>query len=690
MIALNRITRWALHAAARRWPEAVRDEMSREWHAELADLESRPGTALRQLGYAFSLLTAPPVRDAAGVPRGWGGRRAGSGTGAGAALLGMALLGTAVLKLFERFVLLPFGPALDWGWGSHLVQGLVLALWGVPLGWWLGRRAPMSRDGRFGTAGPAVLAPLMLLPALLTFSEYLMDLSPLLAAIVWAPATAVLGRSAVRAAARGRRRLTVLLAVAGVPLTALVAVALSTLPVVFWWPGGLAGGLRAAMSSLLLDMAMDLPDGVDSFSFVGGWVVLFSVYGWIAVVYGLRAAGAPAGASSAPDASSAPGALLAPDALPAAGVLPGVPVAALLAGAAAVAGGVVAWAYTVAVLTPGLPVWSADAPMPGGDGEIYLWAAELRWAGILLAAAGLVVATANRRRAVWAAVALGIGLLTAEGVLLRQEVTGAGGMRAALIAAAVVIVVSWALAGRVLRPGLPALVRRRTTTVAVVASGCGPLMYFQSTPGENHAFMPIGLPLTTALVAAAGVLLGTVTAVATSARRVHPVAGAALIGLPLIGLGVLGPYLGNGSDEISDLGVLLGLPLAVIVAAVLRRHRSRRRGLTTTLWAGLALAAVPATPVLVYGSIYLLMVVPSLLFAVDGMGYPADGISLLPAAAVLLLAMAALVLYREGGAVTTAGRSPSPDPVSASRPEPAADLELASAAGWERGGSPPA
>ena len=70
---LTRLTRWALRTASRRWPAELREELYREWRAELAHLESRPGTAGERLGFALSLLASPPVRDAAGVPRGWHG-----------------------------------------------------------------------------------------------------------------------------------------------------------------------------------------------------------------------------------------------------------------------------------------------------------------------------------------------------------------------------------------------------------------------------------------------------------------------------------------------------------------------------------------------------------------------------------------------------------------------------------------
>jgi hypothetical protein len=666
MIALTRITRWALRAAARRWPAALRDEMSREWHAELTDLESRPGTAARQLGYAFSLLTSPPVHDAAGVPQGWGrarGSGSAAGAGAGFALLAVAVAGTVLWGFVEQYL-------LDWetvafGWAHYLMQGLAIALWCVPAGWWLGRRLPMSRDGRFGAATPAVLAPVVLVLAVLNTNISDPGLGMAIAAVVWCCGTAAMGWAVVRAATRSRRALAGVLAVAGVPLVSAVAIVLSTVPLVFSWPTGIGAGLEAAKDSLLMNSDVTLPEGVHSFAMVGSGVFLYTAYGWLAVAYGLRAAFAV----RKPEPAPAPAAIET--------ARPAVPIAALIAGAVAVAGGAVAWAYTVTVLTPDLPVWSANAPMPGGDGEIYLWAAELRWTAILLAVLGLTVAAANRRSAIRGVVVLAAGLLTAESVLLSQEAAGVAGMRTALIVAALLIGVAWIAAGRV-PAGTAAPVRRRMAVAAVVASGCGPMLYFQSTPHENHPYMPLGLPLTTALVAVCGVLLGTVTA--ASSRRLRPAAVAALIGVPVAVLAALGPYLGNGDPgTVAMWGSLLGLPLAVVVAGVLRRHRARRRGLTTGIWVALTVVGAPMTVPVVFASFALLMVVPSLLFTIDGTSYPADGLSVVPGAMVLLIPAGLLVSYREGGAPKTAV-TPDPGPLPEPRPGNAAEPDGASAA----------
>ncbi|GIJ71935.1 hypothetical protein [Virgisporangium ochraceum] len=59
-------------------------------------------------------------------------------------------------------------------------------------------------------------------------------------------------------------------------------------------------------------------------------------------------------------------------------------------GAVCAVGALVAWAWTLTELTPHMPRMHEIAPMPGGDGELFLWVAELRWGAILLAALGLM------------------------------------------------------------------------------------------------------------------------------------------------------------------------------------------------------------------------------------------------------------------------------------------------------------
>ncbi|WP_433790559.1 hypothetical protein [Actinoplanes sp. CA-252034] len=725
---LTRLTRWALRAAARRWPADLREDLHREWLAELSHLEQQPGRAGARLGYAVSLLTSPPARDAAGVPRGWAEAR--SGISPAAALMLAALLGIGVVRAVRSLAQLGFEAA---GWetpmwwhlhGAVVVNAAILTLWCGPLAWWLGRRLPMARDGRSGVAGPALLAPLAVVPALLVGDvgegPLIPHLTTGIGVVAWVVLTALTGA----AAARSRRPAAIALVLAGVPAVAAAATALATVPVL------ISQGGEAARASLLMSFGTEAlrPDDTGSIVYTGGLAGTFLAYGWLAVLYGRRAAtaperplrydGAPAtgpvgerspsasgagssvagegpafvagpGSGSSPLGAGAGGGgsplgggrplfgggrplfgggrpRLGGEEPPHAAGRPMFPFPVLIAGVVATLAGVLSWAYTVTYLTPAMPVMSAAAPMPGGDGEIYLWVAELRWAAALFTALGMLVATADRRSAFRAAAVVAAGLLATESVLLNHEVTGLSGLRIALLAAAAVIGLGWTLAGRVAE----SVTRTRTTAAAIAAAGLGPILFGQGTPPENHPFMPLGLPLTTVVVAAGMVLLGVVTAVATGAHRLHPIGAVLLVALPPAAVAGFGVFLGNGAtDGTSGFGLVLSVPFAVLVTAVLRRHRPRRHGRTALTWALLTVAGLPASVVLVIAAMMPLSFAADLLFAVDGTGYPADGISMLPGAALILLPAAVLLAARPGDAPET-GTAPAPGP----QPQPAATV----------------
>lgn len=145
------------------------------------------------------------------------------------------------------------------------------------------------------------------------------------------------------------------------------------------------------------------------------------------------------------------------------------------------AAAIVGWAYALAVLTPAMPVVARTAPMPGGDGEIFLWVAELRWTAILLAALGLLTVLAGRRGAALGPVLLTVLLLGVDGVLERSGAAGGGGLALALFSGALATAVAGWLGGR-LGPGTESPVaRRRLAVVAIVAAGCAPLPLAQGT-----------------------------------------------------------------------------------------------------------------------------------------------------------------------------------------------------------------
>jgi hypothetical protein len=620
--------------------------MAREWMAELAALEAERGTTRQQLRFALSLLVSPPTRDGAGVPRGW----AETSYAPGAALLVVTLVAVA-LPTVTRPVLGLFG--LDegvFGWPGVLAEGLVVTTWCLLAGRWIGRRRPMSSGGRFGAATSAALAPLPVTAVfvLMHLSEPALVpvLAVLVAALIWLPAVMALSV----AAARARRLPALLIALSGLPAAAAVAAAGATIPLALTS----AGGTDAMVASLLLqgppaEYTVLHGDSSRAFYYFGPWAVMLVAFGTLVLAYGRSAARA-----SAPAARP----------LPVAEVSRSRPV--VVVGAGCVAAGVLAWAYTVAILSPAMDRAAEVAPGEGGTSELYTWAAELRWASIVLAALGLLAATADRRSAGRAAVLLAGLLFGADCMLLRAGLTGTGGLRLALLAGAGAVVLSWAAARGTLTQGRSVAVLRRTLLAAVGGSVCGPLLYAQGTPLVNHPYLPVGVTVTTTAMAVAGVLLGVVPAATMGARRLSRPVATLSIALPTLTVAVLGFFLGAGfGDGVAEAGMFVGLPLAVVVIGTLTHHRPRRRGRTVAVWTGLALAAVPGTLVLWFAAL-LLTVAPETLFGLEGKGYPADGLSIIPGAVLVVLPLTVLLAHRREHAAPVASVSIAgqPGPVS--------------------------
>jgi hypothetical protein len=668
---MSALARRCLDAAARRWPAEIRDEMAREWHAELAAIEAEPGGRRRGLAFALSLLTSPPVRDRTGAPRGWAettGPLAPAAALVLAALLTLAagqLAGSLTSLLFSAAGFEPHAMT----WLPALAEGLLTGAWCLVAGRWLGRRMPLEPTARLGRATSAAFAPLLIASALLI--PALVDQEPvyllalLVGLLVWVPGMAALGVAVVRAT---RHRLARVLI--GTPLISAAAAAAGTLPMIVSSRDGLSGGLRAAAASLLAGAPTAeytvIEDGLSSraFYYLGPWAITLTAFGVLALAFGIAALRplpprAAAEAGDGTDGAAEPGAVRR---------MPAV----VAVGASGLALAVLAWAYTVTILGPAMPGVSATAPMPGGDGEIYLWVAELRWGAILLAALAMLIATADRRRGPAAALVLGAALTVANAVLVRAGAAGAGGLRLALLIGGLVVVAAW-LAARGPLAGAPAAVagtcRRRVAAAAVVAAACAPMLLTQGTPGVNHPFLPAGLTLTTTGLAVLGVLLAAIPAVALSRRPVPLGAAVLLVVLPaaVAAAAGLAPVRADSEDTgYASFGALAGLPLAVLVVALLRRHRARRRGRTVAVWALLVLAALPGTVVLLVAALFLAQVVPNLLFATEGLGYPADGLSIVPGAALLMAPIAVLASARLDGMPGRGRRPgpwPAPDPV---------------------------
>ncbi|RZU49405.1 hypothetical protein EV385_1155 [Krasilnikovia cinnamomea] len=667
--ALDRFTRWCLARAARRWPAELRDEMHAEWLAELAALEADQATAKQRLGFAFSLLTAPPVRDASGAPRGWGESLAPGAPAVG--LLVAALITLAVSDYAGNLAswLLDLAGAVPASFGADWLVALVAAVitlaWCLPAGRWLGRRWPLSRTGRFGDAGPAALAPVGFAPMVLLGALPDGDLPHLLGVLVgllvWATGTAAVSVAAVRAAGRGRVALLMLL---GVPAVSALAAAASAVPFALSSRDGQATMLASLTGTEPPPEFGEIVNGLTSrgFYYQGPWALALACFAAFTLAYGFGALRPRRATAPAPTTVAAPNAATRRGPFP---------LAVVVAGAGALAVAVIGWAYTLAVLTPGMLDVSQSAPMPGGDGELYMWTAELRATTILLATLGMLVATAERRFGPAGTLLVGAGLTLANAVLNRMNVSGPGGLRLALLVGVVPVIAGWVVAGRAPHGRQPDAALRRVTVGALVAVSVVPLITLQGTPGVNHPFLPVGLTVTTIGLAVAGMLLGIVPALALSRRPVPVWAAILLVVVPValtVGAGLIPPPPSEDDTGVGAYAAFAALPLTVGCLALLRRHRARRPYRTAAVWTGLALAALPGTVLIIAGGGLLLNFVPNLVFAIDGGGYSFDGLSFVPGAATLMLPLAALAAARLDG---SRGRAPSPDPDPLPAPESA-------------------
>jgi hypothetical protein len=401
----------------------------------------------------------------------------------------------------------------------------------------------------------------------------------------------------------------------------------------------------------------EIVNGVSSrpFYYQGPWGLALACFAGFTLVYGFGAL--------RPRRGSVPVRVAARKAAAERGSMP---VAVVVAGTSALLVAVIGWAYTMAILTPGMHDVSVSAPMPGGDGELYMWTAELRATTILLATLGMLIATADRRFGPAATLLVGAGLTLANAVLYRMNVTGPGGLRFALLVGVAPVIAGWVLAGRTLHGRSAGAALRRVTVGVLVAASVVPLITLQGTPGVNHPFLPIGLTVTTIGLAVAGMLLAIVPALALSRRPVPVWAAILLVVAPValaVGAGLIPVPMSEDDNGYAAFAALAALPLAVVCLALLRRHQARRPGRTLAVWTALTVGAIPGTVLTVAGGGLLLSFVPNLVFDIDGSGYSFDGVSFVPGAATLVLPLAALAAARIDGASGKAHRRrPSPDP----------------------------
>ncbi|GAA1525363.1 hypothetical protein GCM10009827_047590 [Dactylosporangium maewongense] len=677
MTALDRLAEALLRLAARRWPASVREVQLQEWSAELHALRTEPGAgagrrAFGQLRFAFSLAAAAPVDDEDGVPRGWRDALPAAGRAlqpfAVLVFFGLIAIGPAagVLRAVNEWLLGLAGVKIGWPSGATIT-----ALTSVPallvltiVAWWLGRRMPLGLP-RLGRAGSAAAAPL---PLALAFAVLVVGTQSsigidgetfavclVIGAPVWAALTAALAAAVARLTSTRRRwwPVAVLLALVGTPLVVELAVTAAVLPSIaasgadlsaaFAWAPDLVSGAVLGGGA---DSWYQSHGAISLFNATNAYPVHLLILTGVALGYGVGAAHPrPPRPAPVPVPTTAPMRLRP---------------STVTAGVVALLVGLISWAYTLTVLTPAMPRVGETAPMPGGDGELYMWVAELRWGGVTLAALGLLLATADRRAGPLAAAMQTVALLVTDGVLARTE---SPTLRTALTAGAITATVAWAVAGPTLgRDGLAA--RRRLAWTAVIAACCGPIMLGQGTPAVNHPFLPTGLSVTTALVAAGLALVAARSAAAARPVPLHPTWSAAVTAAPVLLLGALGLTTGAGvPSDITITGLLLSAPMLLTVIAVMRTRRPAGGWARPTLWTVLVLTSPVLSFLLVAASLLLSMFAANVLFTVAGSSWAADGMSLLPGAVILTLTIGVLTARK-------LIRTPEPPPGHPALPAP--------------------
>lgn len=711
---LHRLVARLLERAVGRWPTHLRDDLAREWAAELHALDHEagvpaPARTWRQLRFAASLAVAPPP-GAGPAPLYWLSQVAPGGAQLGWLLLAPLLTALATAVAWIPLLLVPFG------WIQYTPRSVALlsietfaiqAGLAVLIGTLLGRRFLRHRSGHPASPAGCAWTALPLISGLI-----IVDLLVRAANQVWAASwsgvvaalclTALLPPAvAAVAALSSRRRRGLAVGIAGLAAPVLTLAVIHV--VVLLAPHRLAPETSQPWSWLTyLYQQPALPvtyvptDGqlsVEGVLPVLSGLVLITVV--LALAHAVRLARPlPATLAAVPPVRPA---RRAADDLPAVARSPWWHRTAL-AGAAY---SVMAWAVTLTYLTPNIGVQSSWPSRQGSGGRLLpeqpagwpewtseegrLWMHELQLSSIICAALCLVYAAAYRGRPVLPAVTGAAVLLGVNMVVVREDwITprllpwlAGGGL---LLGIAAWSAASWLAAGW----GRPRRPRRLVITITILAAFLVPGSFLPRFYVQEGLQAPpvlllvvVGLPTVLTVLAGMGVLATTRRPRRGPAWRLP--AGLAL--LPAVG-GVLfyqdgvSRMLPDGGNPFSLLvfaaPVALAVPVIVWTAAAIRaRPASARRTGLRMLAAPLLLAA--GYPLAMITGQTGNVLSRTLLFPME-YGQTYDGIELVPGALVIGLLLGYLTAIR----LDRTGPEPVPAPASNghidlgyARPEPA-------------------
>ena len=708
-----------LRVASLRWPSDLRTSMLREWSAELAvmrDDRSRGpvARALRQLRFALSLASSPPVEDEHGVPRGW--RELLPGTGRALqpllALFGAALL-CHVLTYVPRVVdsltyPLRRGPGgtipgfdrtgIDWTASLISVGGFAVAVvLAALIGGWVGRRLPVAwaHHTRLGAAGSAVVAPFVVatgvvaVNAMITMQEHrdggtlIVVPRPLPAILLWIALVTPLAALTVSLLHRGRKwwagGAAIGLGLAALELTAVAAgwhvadrIGAATAPL--WFP----------YSVLSLDgslVALDANGG-----FVGGAVIsviagtlrpLLIATAFV-LMYGLRASRADVLALPAYERRNPAYERMNPAERPARAALAR---ARAVFAFSTVAIGLALWAYLSVILTPRLAdLAEAEAIRVGGPSnampeaiestEQHLVAHEIRLAAIVLVVLALLFVIAASGPMLLPGILVAAAMVVGDSALDRIDARGAGAAATAFAFGIVAVALGWWL-GRVLRPRdgqevSEREVRRRFAAIATIAALCAPALLF-------HAFVaygapPFAFPVTVAVTGGLLAAVASLAALAARGEKVSRAVAAAVVCGPVLLAAALG--MGVTSSEWFKATAGLGLPLVFFLIAVMtlgttRPARRRSAVATSVRWTVGGVAAVALGLPMLYLQLPLAILIGQPLMYAAGYELSYDGVPMMSGTVLVAIPLALLVASRVAPrAAPASGVAPSalPEP----------------------------
>jgi len=621
---VNLLIAACLRAAARRWPADIRDDMAREWAAELGMLQTQGGTVWRRLAFAVSLATTPLTVDESGAPHGrWELARAGT------TLRTVWRLSVAVAFGFGLAVTvrLVVGEMV----GNYLIgapTAAVMTFYAVLTARWIGARgAPEpGPTGSLGVAATVVLPIAVLIPFyLLTVYNSWVGPTFLFVTACWTVSTAMLVALAVRAASAGRRTRSRALTWGGVPIAAVLSAAVM---------------LTQGVPDLTISLAIDI---VDFASVLLPWTAFAVVYGRATV----RRWCTPAVHETPEPEAEAPAA-------PTGEVRWWRVTVERLMLVTLTAGSAVMWSVGMTVLQP---LSEPTGPDGYAENNTY-WARDLRWGALFAGVLVLLIYVRGDRRATRGVLLGGAAWLVAD-ILLDRIDPGPDATVPLAIAAGVAAIVACAAAGTV-----PVVARPRVLlTVAMVAA----VMAGEATGVESPTDVEPELNVASA---AAGSLLALI-AIAAAVRAAGSVGRwRTALAVPVGVLAAAGPWVVRLRHPQPDDGrwnsilVLVTLSLLAVVVLAAPRPRSMRDWLRYP--AAFAVAAV-SWQVLMTPLGYMFIAVPIGNVFTALAGNPAihsadtDFIAVLlaiPAGMVLGLASRGLILGASRR-LSTARRTPS-------------------------------